>query len=192
MRPSTRLVCFAVLAGSGFARAQEADDASSRAEKLEAFIKQSVASASASPAVLADFDAKRADAASRKAALALQTTKVGFNLSKVPLEDALTLFAKVSGVSFTLTAKAREAAKSKETKVTILSSELPLENVLNLLMEQLPDYRFAVRYGAVVCMLKEEHKPKTVLVIYDVTDVVRPRPDFPAPKLGLSGIEEKR
>lgn len=172
--------------------AQEPDrrDASSRAETLEALVKSVVTDAAVSSAVLADFDPKRADAATWKAARALKATQVQLELTKQPLEGVLGLFAKVAGVPFTLTAKAREAARTNKIEVTFATTGLPLENVVNLLMDQLGDYRFAVRHGAIVCGLKDEHKPRAVLVVYNVSDIIRPRPDFPAPGLGL-GVKDE-
>ncbi len=194
MRPFLFLALLIPATSSVHVRAQEPDrdDARSRAETLEALVKSVVADSVAAPTVLADFDPRRADLASRKAARALKSTQVDFELAKQPLEDVLALFAKVAGVPFTLTAKAREAAKTNKVEVTFAITGLPLENVVNLLMEQLGDYRFAIRYGAVVCMLKEEHKPKTVLVLYNVSDLIRPRPDFPAPRLGLGVKDEAK
>lgn len=192
MRPWFSLAWLIVIAGAALARGQEPDDGRSRTETLEAILKSVIEDTSASPAVLADFDPRRADASSVKAARALKATKVDFELTQQPLEDVLGLFAKVTGVPFTLTAKAREAATKGKVQVTFAITGLALENVLNLLMLQLGDYRFAVRYGAVVCMLKEEYKPKAVLVLYNVSDLIRPRPDFAAPKLGLSGKDESK
>jgi len=62
---------------------------------------------------------------------------------------------------------------------------LPGRHVLNLIALQLGEYRFTLRYGAVVLIKAEEYRPRRILRMYDVSDVVRKPRDFPAPRLGL-------
>ena len=193
---SRRLVAAGILLGgltsSRGAPAGEDDTPEARAEALLALARSVLASEASTPSVLGDVDVRRADAATLRVVRALRSTKIGFDIEKQDLASVLTLFSKVSGIGFVMTARAAESAKAEKRTVTFSLEGLALENVLNLLMEDLREYRFAVRYGAIVCMLREEYKPTRVLRVYNVSDVVRPRPDFPAPSLGLGTKEESR
>ncbi len=168
------------------AQTVQTEGSASCEEEFDAFLRTSLGlGLSGSPSVLANIDFRRADAATRKIVRALKTTQVGFEIEKQPLEAVLDLFRKLTGVNFVLSAKAAESAKSDKVEVTFTLKGLPLENVLNLLMLQLKDYRFVVRYAAVMLLRTEEYKPETILRVYDVRDLVRPRPDFAAPQMGL-------
>ncbi len=68
--------------------------------------------------------------------------------------------------------------------------ELSAENLLNLLDRRLQKHQFVVRYGAVILARNGEYKRQRYVRLYHVQDIVRKPPDFPAPKLGLGGIEE--
>lgn len=173
------------------AQSKDSSEPTSRAEELEAFVRAALESKSADPTVLDGVDLRRADEKTRKVVRALKTTRIDFELEKQPLESALELFRKVTGISFVLSAKAAEAAKADKVEVTFAIKGLPLENVLNLLMIHLRDYRFVIRYGAILLVKSEEHKTEQILKVYDVSDLVIPRPDFEAPKLALEGKHER-
>jgi hypothetical protein len=177
------LLCLASVRGF----AADPPGPSSRQEELEGFLRATLESKGADPAVLDGIDPLRADEKTRKVIRALRTTRVGFDLEKQPLESVIELFGKVAGISFVLSAKAAESAKADKVRVSFAIQGLPLENVLNLLMLQLRDYRFVIRYGAIVVIRSEEYRPAQVLKVYDVSDLVRPHPDFEAPKLALEG-----
>ncbi|MBI4607292.1 MAG: hypothetical protein HY721_35450 [Planctomycetes bacterium] len=175
-----------------FGRAQgPAEDAASREEQILRLVR-SIAEARDrdEPNVLGTVDPSTAPAQALKVARVLRSTPVDLKLEKTPVADVLKLLHAVSGLPFLMSAKAREAAAAEKLEVTFSVSELPLENVLNLLAIQLGAYRFVVRYGAVVLVRADEHRPKTILRVYDVSDVVRARPDFPAPRLGLDTGEK--
>ena len=190
------LVALAVAAaGIVSARLPAADDADAggaeaRAERLlqvvESQVKESAAPAGSS--LLEGVDPRRAPAEVRKAAATLRRTRIDLHLEKEPVEEALDLLHQVSGLPFVLSAKARQALAAEKAELTLHLRDLPLENCLNLLALQLGDYRFVIRYGAVMLIRGEEYRPRRVLVVYEVSDIVRSRPDFPAPKLGL-GVE---
>ena len=166
------------------AQAQEEDSAESREEALVRMLG-AIEAADDAPSILRSFDPRRATAAERKAVRVLKTTRLAVDFQAQPLEEVLRTLHVATGLTFVASARATEAARDAELKVTFAVDGLPLENALNLLAFSLRDYRFVLRYGAVVLVKTEEAKARRTLRIYDVSDLVRPRPDFPAPPLGL-------
>lgn len=182
-----------LLLGAAFAlaplsssRAQDAEEetAAERAEKVAAVLQAAVQEGS-EPSVLAGIDPKTASAAERKAIRIIRSKRIGIALEDQPIDDALKILREATGLAFVMSAKAREAAKEEGLAVSITLENLPVENVLNLIALQLGEYRFTLRYGAVVLIKSEEYRPRRVLRMYDVSDVVRKPRDFPAPRLGL-------
>ena len=177
----------AALAPISSPRAQSADEeetAAERAEKVAAVLQAAVQEGS-EPSVLAGIDPRTASAAERKAIRTIRSKRIGIALEDQPIEDTLKILREATGLAFVMSAKAREAAKEEGLAVSITLENLPVENVLNLIALQLGEYRFTLRYGAVVLIKAEEYKPRTILRMYDVSDVVRRPRDFPAPRLGL-------
>ena len=168
------------------------DDAEARRERLARVIETAVRSESTRrrPSVLGDHDPRRASAADRKAAAVLRTTPVTLSFDGAEVSDAVETLRQVSGLTFVVSARARRALEENERRVTMTVADLPLENALNLLALLFEDLRFTVRYGAVFLVHDEEYRPRRELRVYDVSDLVRPRPDFRAPRLGLGGLEE--
>ena len=182
-----------LLLGAAFAlaplsssRAQDAEEetAAERAEKV-AGVLQAAVQESSEPSVLAGIDPRTASAAERKAIRIIRSKRIGIALEDQPIEDVLKILREVTGLAFVMSAKAREAAKEEGLAVSITLENLPVENVLNLIALQLEEYRFTLRYGAVVLIKTEEYRPRRILRMYDVSDVVRKPRDFPAPRLGL-------
>ena len=172
-------------------RAKEpSGDPSSRAEQLQKILGSLAKENGETPSVLGDVDLDHASAAVRKAAQIVKRTRVTLSLEKQSLESTMNLFQKISGVTFVMSAKARESTAKEKPEVTFQFKELPLENVLNLIALELPDYRFTLRHGAVLLLRREEYKPKRILRIYDVRDLIHQPTDFPAPQLGLGTKEE--
>ncbi|MBI4584949.1 MAG: hypothetical protein HY717_13125 [Planctomycetes bacterium] len=144
------------------------------------------------PAVLGGVDPRSASPEVRKIAAVLRSTKVDLTLEGQKVEDALELLRQISGLNFVISAKARQAMAEEPPKVQLTVRDLPLENALNLIALNLEDYRFTIGYGAILFVHKEEHRPRKVLRIYPISDLVRPLPDFPAPPLALTSPDEKR
>jgi hypothetical protein len=185
LRPLTVLAALlALLQAPGRARGQETDDRESREEALLRVIG-SLEAAGDSPSILGGIDLRRATEAERKAARVLKSSKLTVDFQGATLDEVLQTLRAASGLAFVASAKAREAAREADLKVTFAIDGLPLENALNLLSFTLRDYRFVLRYGAIMLVKNEEAKARRVLRIYDVSDLVRPPPDFPAPPLGL-------
>jgi hypothetical protein len=168
----------------------EAEDADARAERLLKLVEmQTAAAEAAAPSVFEGVDLRRAPAEVRKAVQVLRGTRVDLLLEKQTVDEALEILHGVSGIPFIVSARARQALAQEKPEVTLSLRDLPLMNCINLLALQLGEYRFVVRYGAVMLIRSEEYKPRKALVIYEVSDIVRPRPDFPAPQLGLGEKE---
>lgn len=187
----TRFLVVFLAAGTAGAQEKDVDDAASRAERLMKLIEaQAGDDKASSPSVLGDVDLRSAPAEVRKIARVLREKRVEFMLEKQTVDATIEILRDLSGLNFVVSAKARQALDETKPEVTMTLHELPLENCLNLIALHLRDYRFIIRYGAVILVRAEEYKPRRILRIYEVGDIVHPLPDFPAPALGL-GIPEK-
>lgn len=167
------------------------DDPQERVERLVALIEAAAEETASRPSVLAGYDPRHASREDRRVARVLRTTRLSVSFEAQPFKEAIQLFREVSGLTFFISRKAREAMESGEPKVTLSVTKLPLENLLNLLATELADYRFDVRYGVVYLMLREEYRPPRVLRIYDVSDLTRTPRHFRAPPLGLDDRQDE-
>lgn len=208
MRPSRRSRCgwtaFPLLAAAVFflligavppARAAESvgsegegsEDGTS--EDRAAFLEKAVAAAlrpsDSEPSVLDGIDPARAPDEVLRVVKTLRNTIVDVAFEKQDVDGCLAILRQASGLAIVVSKKARESLAEEAPEVTLALERLPLENVLNLLALQLGEYRFAIRYGALMLMRKDEYQPKPILRVYDVRDIVRKPPDFPAPPLAL-------
>ncbi|MCZ6793472.1 MAG: hypothetical protein O7J95_07655 [Planctomycetota bacterium] len=170
----------------------ELDDEASRVERLREVISQTLGKdrRRRRPSVLGDVHPRLASEHDRKVARVLRRTRVRLTFDKARLGDVLDTFREVSALTFVVSGKAsreleKAKAKDEEVEISLSVRKLPLENVLNLLSLKLRAYRFAVRDGAVVLVHDSEYRPRRYLRVYDVTDLVRPRRHFRAPRLGL-------
>jgi hypothetical protein len=183
-------------AGAQVAPGQEGADAepADRSEEILATVRLALREKSTRRSVADDVDPRRGTREDRALTDKLRTTRVALKLEDRSVDEVLDVLRKTTAVNFVVSAKAREAlGKAKSGgRVTMFLEDLPLENVLNLLQLQLGDCRFAVEYGAVVLLANAEYRPKRVVIAHDVRDLVRRPPDFPAPRLGLGGLDEEK
>lgn len=116
--------------------------------------------------------------------------EIGFE-EGVALKDALSALQSISGVNFVLN---KEGAEQADTTVTLPRfPDLPLRNVLNLILEAAgQDLTHAIREGAVVIGTKESLKQKTYLRFYEIHDLIRVPPDYPAPPVALDELMAAR
>ncbi len=143
------------------------------------------------PSVLADVDLRSASAEVKRVARVLRETRLDLSIEKQGPEEVLAVLREVSGLNFAVSPKAKAALVEEKAALTLELRGLPLEAVLDLLALQLGEYRFTLRYGLVVLIRDEEYRPVKLIRFYDVTDLIRPRPDFVAPPLALGSPEEK-
>ena len=107
-------------------------------------------------------------------------------------KEALRLLRELSGVNIILNKEAKEAVDSESPEVNLARvRDLPLENILNLVLDQVPDANFgySIQNGAVIVGPRDTLRQTNYLHFYDIVDITQPRPDFPAPKLALDEFE---
>jgi hypothetical protein len=171
--------------GDGVDDGGDAGGPEERAALLEKAVAATLRSADSEPSVLDGVDPARASPDVLRVVNALRSTLVDVAFENQDVDGCLAIIRQASGLPLVVSKKARESLAEEKPEVTLTLERLPLENVLNLLALQLGEYRFTIRYGAVVLVRKDEHRPKPILRVYDVADIVRKPPDFPAPPLAL-------
>ena len=184
--PALCLIALALLACRPLAFASDDEEAGSLGrDTLVELIAQTLASRPRSrSSVLVGIDPRRASAGELEILRALRRP-VSLTVKNQPVADVLALFRKVSGVNFTMSRRARESLVSGAPKYALSVKRLSLENVLGLFAIQLGDYRFRVRYGTVQMVHRDEYRPRVQTRFYSVSDLVRPKRDFRAPRMTL-------
>lgn len=167
------------------------------AERAQALVDllQSLPEESPTPGVLSGIDltgapARQVSIEVKRIARALKETRVDLALEKQDLPRTVKLLSDLSGVAFVISRKARESIDADKPEVNLTARRLSVENAVNLLAVQHRDFRFTVRHGAVLVLHKDEYRPVKVTRIYPVHDLIRPRPDFPAPRLALGSPDD--
>ena len=111
-----------------------------------------------------------------------------------PFPEVITFLQSLSGINFVLNREARDAVEDSGDTVRLAPvNDLPLKNILNLVLEGMdPPFGYLIKNGAVVIGPTESIQPDVYLEFYEVSDLVKSPPDFPAPKLALesSGDDE--
>lgn len=169
----------------------ELESSAERAQALVDFVKKESEAQTQAPSILGEIDPKEASAYDRTIARTLRTRKVDLRLEAAPVADLVRLLAEISELNVVLTAKARAALQATPREVTVKLRGLTLEQTFNVLSRQLGEYRFVLRYGAVMLALRDEFPPPQITRFYLVEDIVRARPDFAAPRLALEPRDPK-
>lgn len=173
---------------AGAARGAEAPATGMDAEKLREIVAAAARRDTTAPSVLANLDLRSADA--RELARRLKVTRLSVEWDRLSADDALAFLRERAGLACVMSAKAREALARDAPKISLRLRELALADVLDLLATQLGEYRFAARHGVLMLVRAEEHRPATVLRVYDVRDITAPRRDFPGPQLSVASVDE--
>ncbi len=180
-------LCLSIPAGSS--RAGETATASKpgfEKEKLVSLVRKAAEPRSRTPSVLGDVDWKNDPLSVRRVARKLDRTRLSVSFKQTSLPEALETLRRLAGVPFILSARVKKALKKKEPRVDLQVTRLRLADILDLIAVETGSYRFKVKAGAVLVLTKEEYRPRLVLRIYNVADIIRPRRDFRAPHLGSS------
>jgi tetratricopeptide (TPR) repeat protein len=144
------------------------------------------------PASVAERFAEAETAVEKEIKQKLQEPQdIGFP-DPVAFAEAISLIRQLSGVNIILNKQAQEAAASVEVTLARVR-ELPLENVLRLILAKVTDtpLDYMIRDGAVIIGTRESLKSKEILHFYDVHDIIQSHPDFPAPEVALEDVPEQ-
>lgn len=118
-----------------------------------------------------------------KSKLKVRVSRIGFD--DRPFSEVIAFLQELSGINFVLTQEARDIVESSVVRLAEVS-DLPLENVLNLILEGMdPPFSYIIKSGAVLIGPVESIRPGTYLEFYEVSDITKDHPDFKAPKLAL-------
>ncbi len=175
----------------GFGSDDEESDGSISAERLIEMV-QEILDRPPNPDVLAGVDLRRPTPDVRKMVRVLTGTVISVELVDQEVGTTLDLLRDITGLNFVISRRARKSLEEEDARWNIHLRKLSVRRILNLLAMQLGDYRFTLRYGAVVMVHKEEYRPKLTFRTYDIRDIVRPRRSFRAPRLGLGGLEDEK
>jgi hypothetical protein len=137
------------------------------------------------------FSSERAPLEMKGVARAIRQTRLSVDFTASSVKDVLDYLRTVTRLNFVVSAKAQAALAEEQPKIRLSLASHPLEDILELVTAQIGDYRFTLRSRAIVLVRLEEYRPVTVLRIYNVSDLLRPRPDFKAPALGASLTREE-
>jgi len=132
-------------------------------------------------------------AAAARIARVLDSRKVTVNFDEVPFAECVEFMRDVSGLNVVLSTEVRERlVEEDEVAVTLRLREIGLRNCFELLLKQADrELRYGVRHGVLVIGFAEEwHRDEDFLLdMLPAGDLVHDPPDFPAPRLGLDGLE---
>ncbi len=174
----------------GWGSDDDENDGSISAERLIEMV-QEILDRPPNPDVLAGVDLRRPTPDVRKMVRVLTGTVISVELVDQEVGTTLDLLRDITGLNFVISRRARKSLEEEDARWNIHLRNLSVRRILNLLAMQLGDYRFTLRYGAVVMVHKEEYRPKLTFRTYDIRDIVRPRRSFRAPRLGLGGLEDE-
>jgi hypothetical protein len=166
-------------------------DTGDREEELLELIHEVLRHRSSRRSFVNDVDPVRGRRENRLVAYKLRTNRVSVTLEDQSIDDLFDFLRRVTGLNFVTSRKARESLKDDDRRLSFSLRDLSVESLLNLVERQMKDYRFTVRYGAVLLVRREEYRPRKYLRSYNIRDLVRRPPDFPAPRLGLGGLEDE-
>lgn len=167
------------------ALAQDSDD-----EVAERILAQVIAAAEAevkkSPDRTLAVKTEADKAMSVKVRRLMRTRRVTLDFQATPFADAAAFLRDVTGLNIVVSRKAQELVADSGKSVTLKLSKIRLGNALNLMMKSLSeDLCYGIKHGVLMFGTKEEFDASLVLRFYDIQDLVKRPPDFPAPPLGL-------
>ena len=129
----------------------------------------------------------------RRAALEIRRTlrrhRLDIDLDDRPLLEAFDLFRQMSGLNLVVSKPAREQIEAAGARVTLHLRDIPLENLLNLMIETSgAPVVYGCEFTVLTIAAPEEFPPLKQLGFYPIGDLIQAPPDFPAPRLGLGEL----
>lgn len=188
MRAVVRFVPLLLASGLLLGGVAAADDAAGPGldrERLADLVREAAKSAEGEADRLPVLDGSaESRAAARRIGRVLATRKVTVRFEGTRLEDALDFIRDVSGLNLVLDATARK--EHGERPVTLRLTDIGLGSCLELVLAQASaDLGLGVKHGVLWVAPRDALKRALILRLYPVDEVVAPRPDHPAPDVGL-------
>jgi len=113
----------------------------------------------------------------------LDTNKITVNFRETPFAEAIDFLRDVSGLNIFLTADAKSATES--ATVTLQVKDLPLRNVLTLVLQVDPNLRWLIKYDVIYITTEPPTEEELFLEFYSVSEIVMKPPDFKGPEIAL-------
>jgi len=113
----------------------------------------------------------------------LDTSKITVNFRETPFGEAIEFLRDVSGLNIFLTRDARDTTEG--LTVTLQVRDLPLRNVLALLLEVEASLRWLIKYDVIYITTEEPTEEELLLEFYSVSEIVMVPPDYKAPEIAL-------
>lgn len=192
MRKMGLFLMLSVCLNAGTLYAQSVEGKTARKELLVKMVRAAMENRSGHHAPPHGEGVRKMPLTYREIARALRRNRLDVSFKKQSVADVLKHFHKVTGLNFVISAKAGKKLEADRANVSLELKNLPLKNILQLLTVQLGDYIFTVKSSAIVLRCKAEFKPRKILRIYDVRDILHGRKDFPGPKLNIKLLDDEQ
>jgi hypothetical protein len=151
-------------------------------------IKQ-VAEAEASKPPILDYSTSSKDVIKLYCAR-LETTKITVNFKEVSFSDCVDFLRDVTGMNIFFSKKAQEILQ--DTKVNLSVKDLPLLNIMNLLITVNENITYGIKYDVLYIGTKEELVSESLPIeFYLIGDIIYRPPDFKAPDIALPTGEQE-
>lgn len=112
----------------------------------------------------------------------LRTRKVTINFTDTPFADVISFLQDITGLNITVS----QEIDKEELRVNLRLNKIILQNAFNLLLQQ-TDLAMTFENETLKIVPKEGAKGKYYLDILDVQDILSQIPDFPGPRIQVSG-----
>ena len=122
----------------------------------------------------------------------LSNRKVSVNFQETSLDSILTFIRDVTELNVVLSSGVQDQAG--DLTVTLSAKEIRVESALNLILDGTgEELEWTIKNDVLFIRTQEEgerDKPSRSFVLIDISDILFIPPDFPAPKLGLDGLQK--
>ena len=144
--------------------------------------------------LLVYVDARESTPEARRIRSVLSNMKVTINFDETALDAILTFIRDVTELNVVLSSGVQDQAG--DLTVTLSAKEIRVESALNLILDGTgEDLEWTIKNDVLFIRTQEEgerDKPSRSFVLIDISDILFIPPDFPAPKLGLDGLQRER
>ena len=115
----------------------------------------------------------------------LASQKVDLNFDQTPFADCIEFLRGITGLNFVISNNARDTIENDGTTVSLKLKSISLKNALKLILDTSSELTYVIKEGVVLITTTEDTGENLFLEFYEVSDIIKSPPDYPAPPLGL-------
>jgi type II secretory pathway component GspD/PulD (secretin)/tetratricopeptide (TPR) repeat protein len=115
----------------------------------------------------------------------LENQKVTLSFTDTPFAEAINFLRDITGLNIVIAPSVADVIQAEDLRINLKIKDVRLKNALALILQVKDEFKYKIKNGVIYITTEANEADEMFLEFYNVSELIRIPPNFPAPELAL-------